>query len=95
MGPVPAGNTPEALALNYVKSTILLGLNEKDQMIRQTAGTVVASMLGSEESGGWPEALDALMKGMASQDDNVVEVSQLSPSLLMWLGYIQYATKDM
>jgi transportin-1 len=60
--------------MGFVKSTILLGLSEKDQMIRQTAGTVIASLLRAEETGGWPEALEVLTQGIHSQDDNLVEV---------------------
>lgn len=59
----------------YVKATILAGLQDKDQMIRQTVGAVITSLLASEEPGGWPEVLDALTSGKASQDANVVEVS--------------------
>lgn len=57
-----------------MKSTILAGLQDKDQMIRQTVGAVITSLLGSEEPGGWPEALNALTAGKGSQDVNVVEV---------------------
>lgn len=46
-------------------------------MIRHTVAAVVVALLGCEESGGWPEAMDALMKGMSSQDLGVVEVSSV------------------
>ena len=70
----------ERQALAYVKSTILVGLQDQDQMIRQTVGAVITSLLGSEEPGGWPEALEALTTGKGSQDTNVVEVCAfLSP----------------
>jgi transportin-1 len=71
----PAVNERDASALAYVKSTVLLGLAEPEAMIRHTAGTVVMSLLYNEDTGAWPEALDALAKGMASQDENLVEVS--------------------
>lgn len=70
----PAGET-DARALTYVKGTILTGLQDTDQMIRQTVGAVITSLLSNEEPGAWPEALDALTKGMNSQDFNLVEVS--------------------
>jgi transportin-1 len=47
-------------------------------MIRHTAGTVVMSILYNEETGAWPEALDALTKGMQSQDENLVEVGVIA-----------------
>jgi transportin-1 len=65
----------EKQAVAYVKSTILAGLQDKDQMIRQTVGAVITSLLSSEPLGGWPEALEALTTGKGSQDTNVVEVS--------------------
>lgn len=65
----------------YVKSTILNGLQAKDSMIRQTSGTVIMALLSNEEAGGWPEALDALTKGMGSQDENVVEVCPCTANL--------------
>lgn len=70
----PALTDGDAIAMNYVKSTVLLGLAEPEIMVRQTAGTVVMAILANEETGAWPEALDTLSKGMASQDENVVEV---------------------
>ncbi|WOO77650.1 Transportin-1 [Vanrija pseudolonga] len=69
----PALTDGDAMAMNYVKSTVLLGLAEPEIMVRQTAGTVVMAILANEETGAWPEALDTLSKGMASQDENVVE----------------------
>ena len=71
----PAVTERDASALAYVKSTVLLGLAEPEPMIRHTAGTVVMSLLYNEDTGAWPEALDALTKGMSSQDENLVEVS--------------------
>jgi hypothetical protein len=65
----------EKQAVAYVKSTILAGLQDKDQMIRQTVGAVITSLLTAEQPGGWPEALEALTTGKGSQDMNVVEVS--------------------
>ncbi len=50
------------------------GLQDKDQMIRQTVGAVITSLLGNEDPGGWPQALDAVTNGMRAQDLNVVEV---------------------
>lgn len=64
----------DARAMAYVKSTVLLGLSEPDNMIRHTAGTVVMSILYNEETGAWPEALDALTRGLSSSDENMVEV---------------------
>jgi len=68
-----ADENPQAMA--YVKNTIIIGLADKDSMIRQTAGSVIAGILSTEEPGAWPEALDAVTKGMASQDVNAAEVS--------------------
>lgn len=65
----------DATAMAYVKSTVLLGLGEPDNMIRHTAGTVVMSILYNEETGAWPEALDALTRGLSSSDENVIDVS--------------------
>lgn len=59
----------------YVKSTVLLGLGESNEKVRHTAGTTIMAILYNEETGAWPEALDALTKGMASQDSNMVDVS--------------------
>lgn len=81
-GPLKGENDQEAIALNYVRTSILGGLQDKDQMIRQTVGAVVVALLGCEESGGWPEAMDALTKGMSSQDTGVVEVCHTSLSTL-------------
>ncbi|WVQ79461.1 hypothetical protein IAT38_001560 [Cryptococcus sp. DSM 104549] len=69
----PAANENDSRALNYVKSTVLVGLADPDQIVRQTVGTVVTSLISNEEPGGWPEALDALLKGIGSSDINVVE----------------------
>ena len=63
---------PEAMA--YLKATILRGLADDVAMIRQTAGAVISSLLAFEEAGGWPEALDAITKGLNSADNNVAEV---------------------
>jgi transportin-1 len=70
----------EKQAVAYVKSTILAGLQDKDQMIRQTVGAVITSLLTAEQPGGWPEALEALTTGKGSQDMNVVEVSYIHPA---------------
>ncbi|WWD20076.1 hypothetical protein CI109_104550 [Kwoniella shandongensis] len=69
----PATNENDARALNYVKNSVLTGLADPDQIVRQTVGTVITSLISNEEPGGWPEALEALTKGMGSQDPNVVE----------------------
>jgi transportin-1 len=71
----------ERQAVAYVKDTILAGLQDKDQMIRQTVGAVITSLLSAEEPGAWPQALEALTTGKGSQDTNVVEVSQFSLSV--------------
>lgn len=69
-------DTPaDTMAMAYVKTTVLVGLSEPDTMIRHTVGTVIMSILFIEETGAWPEALDALTKGIQSQDANLVEVS--------------------
>ncbi|KAK4684342.1 transportin-1, partial [Tremellales sp. Uapishka_1] len=65
----------DARSLEYVKATILVGLADKEQMVRQTVGAVITALLGNEEPGGWREALNALTNGMASQDYPVVEGS--------------------
>ena len=59
----------------YVKSTILTGLQDSDTMIRQTVGTVITSLISNEAAGAWPEALDAVTKGMSASDINIAEVS--------------------
>lgn len=64
-----------AQAMAYVKSVVLQALSDAEQMIRQTAGTVITTILGTESPGGWPEALDTLTKGMGSQDLPLQEVS--------------------
>jgi transportin-1 len=76
----PTGET-DAIALAYVKATVLQGLADPVQMIRQTVGAVVTALLSNEDPGAWPEALDTLTKGMSSQDANVVEVSEKSDKL--------------
>ena len=82
----------ERQALAYVKSTILVGLQDKDQMIRQTVGAVITSLLGSEEPGGWPEALEALTTGKGSQDSNVVEVRDALQRVAASLTISLYST---
>ncbi len=72
--PGPPNDPAGALAINYVKATILQGLADKESMIRQTVAAVIAALLGKEDAGAWTEALDVLTKGMASQDINIVEV---------------------
>lgn len=74
----PASTEADARAMAYVKSTVLLGLGESNEKVRHTAGTTIMAILYNEETGAWPEALDALTKGMGSQDANLVDVS------LMW-----------
>ncbi|EIW71747.1 hypothetical protein TREMEDRAFT_71251 [Tremella mesenterica DSM 1558] len=69
----PPQNEADGRALAYVKATILTGLQDKDQMIRQTVGAVITSLLSNDETGAWPEALDAVTNGMSSQDPNLVE----------------------
>ena len=71
----PSGET-DAKALTYVKGTILSGLKDQDQMIRQTVGAVITSLLSNEDPGAWPEALDVITNGMRAQDFHVVEVSE-------------------
>lgn len=61
--------------MTYVKSVILQGLSDKDQMIRQTVGAVITAIVKNEDAGGWPEALNAVTQGMGSQDINLAEVS--------------------
>jgi hypothetical protein len=81
----------------YVKNTILVGLQDKDQMIRQTVGAVITSLLTAEQPGGWPEALEALTTGKGSQDMNVVEVSfylQVFGRSKLMLVRILHARKD-
>lgn len=63
-------------AMGYVKSVILQGLSDKDQMIRQTVSSVINALIASDEPGAWPEALDTITSGVGSQDINVQEVSQ-------------------
>lgn len=63
-----------AQALTYVKSVVLQALSDKEAMIRTTAGTVITTILQTEEPGAWPEALDVLTKGMGSQDAHLQEV---------------------
>jgi hypothetical protein len=46
------------------KNTILLGLGDANAMIRQTVGAVVTGILSMEEPKSWPEALDAVTKGI-------------------------------
>ncbi|WVN86972.1 uncharacterized protein L203_102147 [Cryptococcus depauperatus CBS 7841] len=69
----PTTNENDTRAMNYVKNTVLTGLADPDQIVRQTVGTVITSLISNEEVGGWPEALDALTKGMGSTDQNIVE----------------------
>lgn len=69
-GPAPATDA----GLVYVKTNILNGLADPDQLLRGTASTAVTMLVQCEEAGGWPEALDFLTKGMASSDDNLAEV---------------------
>ncbi|WWC73445.1 uncharacterized protein I206_107415 [Kwoniella pini CBS 10737] len=69
----PVNNDNDARAMAYVKATVLNGLADPDQIVRQTAGTVITSLISNEEPGGWPEALDALTKGMGSSDANIIE----------------------
>jgi hypothetical protein len=66
----------EALpSMQYIKAAMLQGLAEPVDIIRHTAGTVISTILGMEETGSWNEALSALANGMASQDEKVVDVS--------------------
>lgn len=67
--------TTDLSSLIYVKGVILQGLSDKDQMIRQTVAQVITALIGSEEAGKWPEALNAVTQGMGSQDINLAEVS--------------------
>jgi hypothetical protein len=90
-GPLKGEDDQQAIALNYVRTSILGGLQDKDQMIRQTVAAVVVALLGCEESGGWPEAMDALTKGMAAQDTGVVEVSLVDRR--MSIGVSQRGTR--
>lgn len=70
----PTTNENDARAMAYVKNTVLTGLADPDQIVRQTVGTVIMCLISNEDVGAWPEALDALTKGMGSTDPNVVEV---------------------
>ncbi|OXM78877.1 importin beta-2 subunit [Cryptococcus neoformans Bt63] len=71
----PTTNENDARAMAYVKNTVLTGLADPDQIVRQTVGTVIMCLISNEDVGAWPEALDALTKGMGSTDPNVVEGS--------------------
>lgn len=75
----PTTNENDARAMAYVKNTVLTGLADPDQIVRQTVGTVIMCLISNEDVGAWPEALDALTKGMGSTDPNVVEVCAARP----------------
>lgn len=75
----PTTNDNDARAMAYVKNTVLTGLADPDQIVRQTVGTVIMCLISNEDVGAWPEALDALTKGMGSTDPNVVEVCAARP----------------
>jgi transportin-1 len=68
------GHNTNPSGLTYVKGVILQGLGDKDQMIRQTVGAVITALLTEEDSGSWPEALNAVTQGMGSPDINLAEV---------------------
>ncbi|ODO06999.1 hypothetical protein I350_04365 [Cryptococcus amylolentus CBS 6273] len=71
----PPSNENDIRAMAYVKSTVLTGLADPDQIVRQTVGTVIMSLISNEEAAGWMEALEVLTNGMNSSDPNVVEGS--------------------
>jgi transportin-1 len=73
----PPKDDAEAIMLSYLKSTVLVGLQDKDHMIRQTVAAVITSLISNEDPGAWPEALNTLTAGMSSADFNVVEVSDI------------------
>lgn len=57
----------------YVKSTVLLGMGDESQMVRQTVGTVVCFIINSLDVGAWPEGLVKLMTAIDSTDKNEQE----------------------
>lgn len=59
----------------YVKTIVLQGMRDKSLPVRQTVGTVIVNVMSKEADGAWPEGLEALMKGIDSEDPNEQEVS--------------------
>ncbi len=57
-----------------MKSTVLLGMGDESQMVRQTVGTVVCFIINSLDVGAWPEGLVKLMTAIDSTDKNEQEV---------------------
>lgn len=63
----------EIAGMDYVKAAAIQGMSDPVQMVRQTVGTVIVNIVAREESGAWPEGLEALMKAVDSSDPNEQE----------------------
>jgi transportin-1 len=64
--------------LDYVKSNVFTAIGDPVQMIRNTVGTVIDTLLIELGPQSWPEALSTLIELLDSPERFVQEVSALS-----------------
>lgn len=78
----PATGTiiPESqIGMEYVRSILPAGMGDENVAVRQTVGSVMTALVCRDEGTGvWAEGLEALMKGIDSDNENTKEVSCLS-----------------
>lgn len=68
--------------VEYVKVTVLVAFRDRVKEVRDAAGQVIVTMMGSLEVVQWPEALMKLVEGLDSTDPIIKVVSLFNPPLL-------------
>jgi hypothetical protein len=63
--------------LDYIKRCALLSLQDKEEFIRNTAGTIITTIVTSLELSSWPDLIPQLLNLTNSTDLPVVEVAQI------------------
>ncbi|VVT56628.1 uncharacterized protein SAPINGB_P005185 [Magnusiomyces paraingens] len=62
----------------YIKSQIVNGLSDPEQLVRNVTGNVITSLVTQLHIDGWPEILPELMSLVESSNETIVQESSLS-----------------
>lgn len=66
--------------VEYVKVTVLIAFRDSVKEVRDAAGQVIVTMMGSLEVAQWPEALMKLVEGLDSPDPIIKLVRPAVPT---------------
>lgn len=70
-------STIDAESVSYLKSNIINGLNDSDNLIRSITGNVITSLFTQLQVSGWPEILSLLLNMIESSND-ITKTSAMS-----------------